>query len=238
MPATTPWSINTVLIFLAPEADRHLVNFSNVNFRSSGSGPMFFKCLLLCVTSVSSKVIFPNFRMSDKTKCLPFKKTKTTCINLLKGSWSGPTLPAGSHFFFFNSYLPYNKCPVIFMWIRIVLSPLKCIRIFFALLSTDRTFLFLTSFLKDLKYFGLATAPNCLLSLVLISVQTSFIVRPTIVLLRPIVVVSTSGNSGILFSSQYFQRFANFRVSIFFCRNFFQSFSSFILRITQRLQSF
>src|SRR3989344_5729783 len=95
-------------------------------------------------------------------------------------------------------YSPYNKCPVIFRWIRMVLPPDMFISIFFARLSIDKIFFIRISFLKVLKNFGLAADSLWRLSLVDRFVQTSFITRPDIVFLRPLVVVSTSGSSGMV----------------------------------------
>ena len=70
-------------------------------------------------------------------------------------------------------------------------------KIFFARLLTEIIFAPKTSFLKNLKYFGLATVSFFLLSFVFKSVQTSKIRRPTTSFCSPRVVVSTSGNSGM-----------------------------------------
>ena len=93
---------------------------------------------------------------------------------------------SGFHYFI----LAFRACRVLF--------PEIFIKIFFARLSTDKTFLFKVSFLNTVKNFVLATESFLRLSLVDKSVHTSFIMRPNIVFRRPLVVVSTSGSSGML----------------------------------------
>jgi len=72
MPAIILWSIKTVFIprprSFSGGGLYNFLKFMEVKFLSSGSGPILFKCLLSCAVFVSSKVILPNLRKSEKTK--------------------------------------------------------------------------------------------------------------------------------------------------------------------------
>src|SRR3989344_835955 len=86
----------------------------------------------------------------------------------------------------------------------------RLIRMFLPRRSTERTFSPTISFLKSGKYFGSAIVSLFRLSVVFRSVQTAAIVRPTIVFRRPRVVVSTSGNSGMVQSYYHIMKKALF----------------------------
>src|SRR3989344_2845991 len=190
MPAITSGSINTcfILPFLFFKIS---LNFSKVNFLSNGSGPKILKSFEFNKSSVFCSSTFANFLASESAIICPSSNKNIKCKNLLYGSFNGP-FSDGSHLPSAICHLPTSRCPVIFWCTKREYPPDKSKIIFLARRQIFNIFLPFICFLKSLNNFGFLIVFSQ-------SDHTSTKALFRTFDFKPLTVVSTSGNSVILY---------------------------------------